>query len=141
LDGVPLVGIVLALCLTYTFAGIYRLLHGGLALFTSAQLPAFVARNSLQLVQPTGNLGDWVLHAPAAAWLLSVGFPVVTAFEVLAPLCLFVRRFRYAFMAVMVPFHVLSWLVMQVWFWENLVLYLLFFDLRRRRSPAVAVSS
>lgn len=138
LDGVPLVGIVLALCLTYTFAGVYRLLHGGLALFTSAQLPAFVARNSLQLVHPTGNLGHWVLNSPAAAWLLAVGFPFVTAFEVLAPLCLFVRGFRYAFVAVMVPFHVLSWLVMQVWFWENLVLYVLFFDLDRlvsRRLP------
>jgi hypothetical protein len=140
LDGVPLVGIALSLCLTYTFAGVFRLLHGGLALFTSAQLPAFVARNSLQLVHPMGNLGGWVLGTPEAAWLLAVGFPLVTAVEVLAPLALFSRWFRYVFVAVMAPFHVLSWLIMQVWFWENLVLYVLFFDLDRRRTRAAAAA-
>jgi hypothetical protein len=40
----------------------------------------------------------------------------------------------------MVPFHILSLFVLDVFFWENMVLYVLFFELgrRARQEPTLA---
>jgi hypothetical protein len=41
----------------------------------------------------------------------------------------------------MVPFHILSLFVLDVFFWENMVLYVLFFELGRRaarQEPSLA---
>ena len=51
---------------------------------------------------------------------------------------LFSRWYRYAFLAVMIPFHVLSLFVLDVFFWENMALYILFFELGGgRREPGI----
>ena len=66
--------------------------------------------------------------------LLNMGFPIVTVFEVLAPLCLVSRTFRAAFLVVMVPFHLFSWIFMEVFFWKNLALYVLCVDWSRVKA-------
>ena len=64
---------------------------------------------------------------------LAGGLLLVTVFEVLAPCCLFPRRFRRLFLLVMGPTHVLIALSMNILFWENLAMFLLLLDF----NPAV----
>jgi hypothetical protein len=54
--------------------------------------------------------------------LVLFGFPLTTGMEILSPLALFSPVFRRVWVAVMVVFHVLSWQLLQVLFFHNLVL-------------------
>ena len=137
LSGIPLVAASALLCITYSLTGLFRLLHGGPELFGSGSLAFWAVRNSYQYINPVWGLGRYLPGMPLMAAFLNLGYPVVTTFEVLAPVCLWSRRFRHVFLAVMIPFHLLSWMFLEIFFWESLLLYLLFLDLpRRRRSSA-----
>jgi hypothetical protein len=69
------------------------------------------------------NGSGWmVLEHPWVAWLVQAGFPVVTLFEVCSPLCLFSRRFRWAWLVVIVAFQVGTYSLMQIWFLHNVLL-------------------
>ena len=138
LSGIPLVAILSTLCLTYSFVGIYRLVHGGLEVFRSGSMTFWALRNSYQVLHPSWGWGRGLLGQPVLDQALNYGFPIVTLFEVLAPLCLIWRWFRLVFLAVMVPFHFFSWMFMEVFFWHNLVLYLLLFDWSRPQQRAAA---
>jgi len=122
---VPIIGTLAALCLTYTFVGIFRLVYGGLEAFAPESLTFWALRNSFHVLHPTWGLGKLLPEYPALTLLLTAGFPIVTAFEICAPLCLFSRRFRQLFLLVMVLFHFVSWLLLDIFFWENLALLLL----------------
>ena len=63
---------------------------------------------------------------PILALLLQAGFPIATVFEVLSPLCLFYRRFRWAWILVISAFHVATGLFMQIWFTANFLLIFVF---------------
>ena len=56
------------------------------------------------------------------AWALLLGYPLVTLFELLSPAWVFSPRFRWAWIAVMVPFHIGTGLLMGIWFNYNLAL-------------------
>lgn len=127
--GIPLVAAFTALCLTYTFVGLYRIVHGGIDVFSSGSITFWALRDSYQVLNPAWGFGRLLLEYPLLEKMLILGFPVITVFEVLAPICLFSRFFRYVFLLAMIPFHFLSWLFMEVFFWENLVLFVLFFDI------------
>jgi uncharacterized membrane protein len=86
---------------------------------------------------------------PAAGAVLNAGFVVVTVLEVLAPLCLFSRRFRLLWLGVMVPFHVATLFLMKIFFWQNLILLVLLLAgverwlpsrARARPTPAVGLA-
>jgi hypothetical protein len=47
---------------------------------------------------------------------------VVTLFEILSPLALVWRRFRWVWLAVIAPFHLTTLFTMNIFFWENLIL-------------------
>jgi len=65
-----------------------------------------------------------------------VGFVVVTLFEFLTPLCLLSRKFRYVWLIIIIPFHFLTWLLMNIFFWQNLLLMLvLFVDISSYMTP------
>ncbi|HEX7879448.1 MAG TPA: hypothetical protein VF720_08565, partial [Candidatus Eisenbacteria bacterium] len=49
-------------------------------------------------------------------------FPVVTLAEILAPLVLLNRRFRLAWIVIIVTFHLVSWGMMQIFFLQNILL-------------------
>jgi len=138
LSGIPLVATAALLCLTYSFTGMFRLLRGGTELFASGSLTFWALRNSYQYITPVWGLGRYLPELPLMNAFLNLGYPVVTLFEVLAPVCLWSRRFRYVFVAVMIPFHLLSWVFLEIFFWESLLLYVLFLDLPRWRRAAVA---
>lgn len=132
-EAAPVVAILAMLCATYALVGVNRLLRGGLEIYTSGTLTFWALRNSFQLAEPAWGLGRLVLEHPLLGRMLELGFPVVTVFEVLAPLCLVSRPFRRLFVATMVPFHLLSWMLLEVFFWEHLMLYPLFLEPRRGR--------
>ncbi len=134
LSGVPVVAILGALFFTYSLTGLFRLMHGAIETFTSGSLTFWALRNSYQYVDPLWGWGRQLLNQPVWAALLNAGFPIVTLFEVLAPLCFVSSRFRWLFIIVMVPFHLLAWIVMEIFFWEHLLLYGLFFDYSGRRQ-------
>ena len=65
------------------------------------------------------------------ASLAGIGLGAGTLLELAAPLCLFSQRFRPWFASAMGLFHVGIFVMMDVAFWGNLCLLVVFFDLDR----------
>jgi hypothetical protein len=114
------------LAVVYAFIGIRRLVAGAPAIFLDGSILRWAALRSVQ-----GGVGEgYGAEAVAAPWmaaLLVVGFPLVTLLEALTPLCLTSARFRWGWLAVMVPFHLATRAVLQIFFRYNLLLLPLFF--------------
>ena len=130
--GIPLTAIMIMLCLVYTMVAVFRTVRGTPDVYTSGSLTFWALRNAYETAEPAWGWGKYVLQYPWLGHLLNGGFPFITMFEITSFAALFSWRYRYVFLAVMVPFHVLSLFVLDVFFWENMVLYVLFFDLGRR---------
>ena len=100
---VPLVIITAILCLSYTLPGISRLMLGLPQVFHPDTILMWTLIAAHQTTDYGWEVGRHVLALPAFLRVgLAVGLVVVTAFELLAPCCLFSRRFRWAFLIVMV---------------------------------------
>jgi hypothetical protein len=128
----PLIAIVAMLCLTYTLVGIHRLLHGGMHIFVSNAIAHYTMECATRVTYFDFSLGKLLFDYPLLAQAMRGGFIAVTVAECLALFCLVSRRFRHAFLFVMLPFHVLSVLVMNIAFFENLLLLLLLIDRKPR---------
>ena len=132
---VPLIAITMVLGLTYTATGLSRLLLGAPAVFHPDTLTVWIAGYSHETTYHGWNIGRAVLDLPLASRaLLSAGLVIVTATEILAPCCLCSRRFRRFFLAVMIPFHLVTYVTMNILFWENLALYVFLFDSAKLRT-------
>lgn len=131
LNSFPFVAIVAALCSTYAFIGIYRVVYGGNEVFQSDSLISWIVQGSNRVNMYPWHLDGYVLENEWLQHVLKFGLKIGTVFEVLAPLCLVFRRFRYAFVAVMLPFHVVIWVFMDILFWEQMALFILFFDISK----------
>ena len=138
----PMVAGALALCATYVFIGARRFESGGLGILFDGTILRWIAARGAE----RGGIGLEVVADPWLARLVEVGFVVVTACEVLAPLALFHAWFRRAWIAVMVGFHVGTAVLMGISFRANFVLIALFLtdsdrwighllDRLRRRGP------
>jgi hypothetical protein len=114
------------LAVVYAFIGIRRLVAGAPAVFIDGSILRWAALRSVQ-----GGVGEgYGADAVAVPWmaaLLIAGFPLVTLLEALTPFCLTSARFRWAWLAVMVPFHLATRAVLQIYFRYNLLLLPLFF--------------
>jgi hypothetical protein len=131
---VPLVLVTAILCLSYTFAGVSRLVLGLPQVFHPDTILMWTLIAAHQTTYYGWELGRHVLALPPLLRAaMAAGLVVVTVLELLAPCCLFSRRFRRAFLAVMVPFHVVVLVTMNIFFWENLALFAL---VLRDRAPA-----
>jgi hypothetical protein len=116
-----LVTITLLLLLPYTAAAAYRLAYSAPGIFLSDSMPYWLG--SLSGLDADGwSLGLWVLDYPILVSAFKLVFPVTTGFELLAPLCIVWLRFRRVWLAVMIAFHLLSWFLLNIFFWENLLL-------------------
>jgi hypothetical protein len=122
----PMTAVALLLCLTYTFIGARRLAAGGPAIFVNETIVHMVALRTFERGSSGPGYGRLVLAYPWLAFMLQVGFPIVTIFELLSPLCLFFRYFRWAWIPVISAFHVATGLFMQIWFTANFLLILVF---------------
>ena len=129
--GAPYVAVIGFMLLTYTMTGIYRLVHGRLDVFLNDTITSWVLQNSFSTEKGLWQLGKLLLDQEWLRFLFNLGFPIITLFEVLAPLCLVSKPFRIAFLLVMVPFHIFSWFFLKVFFWHNLILFVLLLDFDR----------
>jgi hypothetical protein len=116
-----LVSASLLLFATYVLAAARRLSSGGWEIYFDDTILCATAMRDAEL----GAAGGWGIRAcesVLAAWALRLGFPLVTLLELLAPLCVFSRPFRWGWIAVMVPFHIATGLLMGIWFTYNVAL-------------------
>jgi hypothetical protein len=119
---VPLITVAFIITLSYSLVGLTRL-QTGISIFTGDTIINYVVSRSLRSYYYDFNLGLTVVSWAPAAYLLRGGFPLVTLVELLAPLVLVSRWWRGIFLAVMVPFHLVTLVLMEVDFMENLLLY------------------
>lgn len=143
--GIPLTAIMAVLLIVYMNVAIFRLVHGFPEIFTSNSLTFWALRNNYETARPVIGLGKYVIEYPWMGKMLDGGFPVITLIELTSLLALISKEYRWIFLAMMVPFHVLSLFTLDVFFWENMVLYVLFFSLAavgvrktRTATPATA---
>jgi len=130
----------LLILLAYMITGLYRLAYAGPEIFLSNSLRYYIAYTSFRQNYYPFELGQVALLYPTAGAVLNAGFVVVTVLEILAPLCLFSRRFRRLWLGVMVPFHVATLFLMKIFFWQNLVLLVLLLAGVERMRPSRATA-
>jgi len=130
-NGGPLVAIVFVMCFSYALTGVCRLGNGGIAVFTSRSLTACIEMAAASPRYFDLSFGSKLMNWPAYVTMVEAGFPVVTLIEILAPLCLVSVWFRRGFLLLMVPFHLMVFLMMGILFWENLAMYVLLFDISK----------
>jgi hypothetical protein len=118
----PLLLAAFLVAITYTLIGLRRVTHGGVAVFVDGSLERWVAARSQEYAATGFELGSTVLGLPGAATMLALGMLVVTALEVFSLLSLRSPRLRAVWLGVLVPFHLSTLLLMNIFFWENLIL-------------------
>jgi hypothetical protein len=128
----PLVTIVALLSLSYCLVGVNRLIGGGLEVFTGDSMRVWSIDASLRGYYFDTGVGWHVAERPWLAFMMQAGFPAVTLFEITAPLVLAWPRYRWIFIPFMLAFHLLSLVVMNIFFFDDMLLYLLLIDWSRR---------
>jgi hypothetical protein len=126
----PLVTIVAMLGLSYCLVGLNRTVAGGINVFTGDTMEAWAVDASLRGYY--FNIGWHIPEWPTVVFMLRSGLPVITLFEITAPLCLAVPHYRWVFIPVMLSFHLLSLVFMNIFFFDDIFLYLLLVDWSRR---------
>jgi len=124
----PIITIVALLCLSYCLVGLNRLIGGAPGVFTGDTMETWTVEASLSGYYFNTGVGWHVPEWPLVATMLKLGFPVITFFEITAPLCLVCARFRWMFIPVMLSFHLLSLVFMNIFFFDDMLLYLLLVD-------------
>lgn len=117
-----LLAATITLLVTYLFTGVRRIFAGGIDIFLDGTILSMVADGAATPDHFQRAVGLWTLASPLAAMSLQVGFVAVTAFEILSLLCLSSTWFRRCWLGVMLPFHVLSWPLLQTLFLHNILL-------------------
>jgi hypothetical protein len=128
----PLVIIVAMLCLSYCLVGLNRTVAGGLSVFTGDTMEVWAIDAGLRGYYFNTNIGWHVPEWPAVVFMLRSGLPFITLFEMTAPLCLVSSHYRWIFIPVMLSFHLLSLVFMNIFFFDDMLLYLLLVDWSRR---------
>ncbi|HYI61789.1 MAG TPA: hypothetical protein VEW93_08300 [Acidimicrobiales bacterium] len=141
----PLVLSTLVITTAYTMIGLRRLVDGGLSLVTGASVETWLVSRSLEYGRYPFDDGLLVLEHRWLLGLAVAGMALTTCFESLSLLTLRSDRFRLVWLAVIVPFHVVTLFAMRIFFWENLILVVVLLTglpdrlvglVERRRAPA-----
>lgn len=122
----PMMAIAVLMTLTYSFVGAVRLDKSGLGIFASDAMAGYILQRALE---PNGfgfTVGVEIVRVPLLAFAVNAGFAFVTLLELTSPLLLFSRLYRRLWLVVMVPFHLLSLPLLNLIFWENLLMMGLF---------------
>lgn len=128
----PLITIVAMLCLAYTLVGFNRMLDGGLRVFTGDTMETWAVDASLRGYYFNTNIGWHVPEWPTVTLMLRLGLPVITLFEMTALLCMVSSHYRWIFIPTMLSFHLLSLVFMNIFFFDDMLFYLLLIDWSRR---------
>jgi len=133
----PLITIVVLLCLSYMLVGFNRTVAGGIRVFTGDTMEVWAIDASLRGYFFNTNIGWHVPEWPFVALMLKLGLPGITVFEMTAPLCLACPHYRLIFIPTMISFHLLSLVFMNIFFFDDMLLYFLLIDWSRR-FPALS---
>ena len=128
----PVITIVVLLCLSYCLVGFNRAVAGGLGVFTGDTMEVWAIDASLRGYYFNTNIGWHIPEWPLVALMLKLGLPFITLCEMTAPLCLVSSHYRWIFIPVMLSFHLLSLVFMNIFFFDDMLLYLLLVDWSRR---------
>jgi hypothetical protein len=121
----PMLAVATLIFLTYSMIGAYRI-GTGIEVFYSDALGKWFLHKSFEANATGFGLGPWIVaHAPIY-YAAKVGFAVLGVCELLSPLCLASNIFRRFWIVLMVTFHCLSLFTLNIFFWENALLILLF---------------
>jgi hypothetical protein len=127
----PLITIVALLTLTYSLVGLNRTIVSA-QVFTGNSMEVWTIDASLRAYYFNTEIGWQIPQWPLVIFFLKAGLPVITFFEITAPLCLVWPLYRRAFLPVMISFHLLSLVLMNIFFFDDMLLYLLLIDWSRR---------
>ena len=107
---------------TYMLVGVRRVVDGGIEIFYDGSILRVLAGNFYRPDYLPRSLNVRVLESANLSTMFEVGFVIVTLFEVLSLLCLASKWFRRSWLAVMLPFHVLTWPMLRLLFLHNVLL-------------------
>jgi len=131
-----MMSLTLVFTLNYAGIGIHRLVSGGLGIFTDSSILRSILLRSLEDGTNQTTAGLWAVRQPAVCMILQAGFVVVTIFEALSPFVLFNRRFRFMWLAILVPFHFMTRELMKIFFfWNVMLMPVILLDLDRLLAP------
>jgi hypothetical protein len=111
------------LLLTYVFTGANRIANSVPEIFLNGTMTRYIAYLAVCTAYRGMRFENALLESSTILALLNVGFIVITLLEVLSLFCLHSRRFRWAWLATMIPFHFLTLFFMNIFFWQNLLLF------------------
>lgn len=120
----PLFVAAAATLLAYHFVGSVRFFRGDWSLLVNESMRIWFATRTVEYIGDPRGLGVLLTEHRALYALVLAGFWVVTAMEILSPLALVHRAFRWVWLAVMIPFHAATHFTMYILFWENMLLLL-----------------
>ena len=133
----------LVLVIPYTFIGVNRLLEGGVRIFAGDAIIYYLGASSSSFQ----TYPDWAFSILAYPELPQLGFVLTTVAEVSSPAILTSRRYRLVWLTFMMAFHISTALMMNIFFWENLVLLSVWcgwdvrWPTRRIRYPVTVVAN
>lgn len=136
----PIFMIVALVCIAYFEVGIYRLIHGGIAIFTEDSMKYWTVWYSYKDQDYGWNVGRYLLDYPLLALFIKLGYPLSTLVEILAPLSILSRHFKKFFVLYMVTFHIAVFITMKINFGGLSLLYIVFFDLHKWFAPESRLS-
>jgi len=125
---IPLIVFLFFFGCSYAFAGIHRIIFGGLDVFTNESIIHWVVENGSRSRLINFHLEWVILKYPFVEFLMRAGLPIVTLAEISAPFCMISKPLRYFFLLIIVPFHIIVALFMGIMFWENFCLFILFIN-------------
>lgn len=121
--GFPLLVMLAAGLMCYSFIAMHRFTIGGPAVFHGDALRSWLFVRSLEPgIYPNFSLGLIVANSALGLAIYKAGFLVSTIMEVLAPVCVVSRRFALVWLLFITVFHFLSLLTLGILFWENTIL-------------------
>jgi hypothetical protein len=124
---------------TYSFIAAHRVAYGGAEVFLTDRISYWIAEKTFDASSYFQiGWGVWLFKYEWVRQMFILGFPFVTAVELLAPFSLVSRRFRWFFLAVVYSFHFMTWFFMDLLFWECMLLLLLLLDMSRWFKPRKA---
>jgi hypothetical protein len=117
----------LMLIIPYTFIAMNRLLVGGFEVFHGDALLDYINLTSRRYSVYHSSVFLGLIRIWWLAAALKVGYFVTTLFELGSAGALFSRLYRRAWLVVIVSFHFVTLVAMNIFFWENLLLVLVIF--------------
>jgi hypothetical protein len=121
----PVIVISLLIIVPYTMIGVFRIGRSGLGVYFGDAIKDWFLHRSYESNATGFRLGIVVAESAFLLAATKLGFAVIGILEVLSPLCLLYRWFRWLWIPAMIGFHFLSLVTMNIFFWQNVVLILL----------------